>query len=195
MQSIVKFYNKFQKISVAYLLPIMPFDCILIRMGFEALCPPGLGIPKYAAIAHVLVEVLPKLLPKSNSHISTLMTVVCMERNNGFDLLWRIMALAVPGFDPTIPVRVPVWNTDNIFEFAAAFSLCYCLHGKKGVYQDDRTRSSKLSQSQHTPKASHPYWLALPIHTWKLTMDTYPHISVSWGLLRNFARAQQTGPP
>jgi hypothetical protein len=55
--------------------------------------------------------------------------------------------------------------------------------------------SSKLSQSQHTPKASHPYWLASPIHTSKLTMDTHPHISVSWGLLRNFTRAQRTRPP
>jgi hypothetical protein len=151
VQSSIEFYNEFQKISAAYLLPIVPFDCISIRMGFEAICPPGLGIPKYAAIARVLVEVLPKLLPKSNSHISTLMTVVRMETNNGFDLLWRVMALAVPGFDPTIPVPIPVWNTDDIFEFAAAFTLYYRLHGKKGVYHDDRTQSLTFLQTITEP--------------------------------------------
>jgi hypothetical protein len=151
IQSIVEFYDKFQKISASYLLPIMPFNCISIRMGFEALCPPGLGVPKYAAIARVLIEVLPKIILKSNSHINTLMMVICMETNNGFDLLWHVMALAVPGFDPTIPVQVPVWNNDDIFKFAAAFSLYYCLHGKKGVYHDDCMQSLTFLQAITEP--------------------------------------------
>jgi hypothetical protein len=40
----VGFYNAFQKTSVIYLLLVMPFDCISLRMGFEALCPPNLVI-------------------------------------------------------------------------------------------------------------------------------------------------------
>jgi hypothetical protein len=40
----VEFCDAFQKTSAIYLLPVMPFDCISLRMGFEALCPPGLGI-------------------------------------------------------------------------------------------------------------------------------------------------------
>jgi hypothetical protein len=36
----VEFYDTFQKTSAIYLLPVMPFNCISLRMGFEALCPP-----------------------------------------------------------------------------------------------------------------------------------------------------------
>jgi hypothetical protein len=63
----VEFYDAFQKMAIIYLLPVMPFDCICIKMGFEALCPPGLGIPRYAMISRVLVELLPRLLPRSDT--------------------------------------------------------------------------------------------------------------------------------
>ncbi len=33
----VEFYDAFHKTAIIYLLPIMPFDCICIKMGFEAL--------------------------------------------------------------------------------------------------------------------------------------------------------------
>ncbi len=59
----VEFYDNLHKTSLIYLLPVLPFDCISIKMGFKALCPPGLGLPGYAIIARVLMEVLPKLLP------------------------------------------------------------------------------------------------------------------------------------
>jgi hypothetical protein len=106
--SVMDFYNKLHKTTSAYLIPIMPFDCVSIKMGFKALCPPGLGVPNYAAIAGVLLEVLPKLLPKSESQITTLITVIWMESNTGYDLLWRLLELVVPGFDPAIPVRIPM---------------------------------------------------------------------------------------
>ena len=48
--AMVKFYDNFHKTAQIYLLPVVPFDCISIKMGFEALCPPGLGLPKYATI-------------------------------------------------------------------------------------------------------------------------------------------------
>ncbi len=54
VESTVEFYDIFQKASMIYLMPIMPFDCISIKMGYKALCPPGMGIPHYAAIARVL---------------------------------------------------------------------------------------------------------------------------------------------
>jgi hypothetical protein len=64
-----------------------------------------------------------------------------MESGNGYDLLWRVMALSVPGFDPTLQVKIPVWNDDNIFDFALSFLLYFCLQAKKGVVQDNRTHS------------------------------------------------------
>ncbi len=87
VESVMEFYDKLQKTTLVYMLPIMPFDNVSIHMGFKALCPPGLGTLKYAAIARVLLKVLPKLLPKTNTQINTLITVARMESNNRFDLL------------------------------------------------------------------------------------------------------------
>ena len=56
VEALVDFYDSFHKTALLYLLPVVPFDCISIKMGFEALCPPGLGLPKYAAIAAVMME-------------------------------------------------------------------------------------------------------------------------------------------
>ena len=110
-------------------------------MGFEALCPPGLGIPRYAMISRVLMEILPRLLPRSDTQISSLINMVRMESGNGFDLLWRVMAMSVPGFDPTRQVSIPAWDDADIFDFALSFLLYFRLLAKKGVLQDDRTNS------------------------------------------------------
>jgi hypothetical protein len=40
----VAFYDNFQKALMIYLLPVMPFDCISIKMGFEALALASLGM-------------------------------------------------------------------------------------------------------------------------------------------------------
>ncbi len=135
----VEFYDAFQKTAIIYLLPVMPFDCISIKMGFEALCPPGLGIPWYAMISRVLMELLPRLLPRSDTQISSLINMVRMELGNGYDLLWRVMALSVPSFDPTRQVKIPAWDDDDIFDFALSFLLYFRLQAKKGVIQDDWT--------------------------------------------------------
>jgi hypothetical protein len=141
VEQMVEFYDAFHKTALIYLLPVMPFDCISIKMGFEALCPPGLGIPRYAMISRVLMEVLPRLLPRSDTQISSLINMVRMESGNGFDLLWRVMALSVPGFDPTRQVTIPAWDDADIFDFALSFLLYFHLLVKKGVIQDDRTNS------------------------------------------------------
>jgi hypothetical protein len=125
-----------------YLLPVMPFDCISIKMGFEALCPPGLGLPWYATIAWVLMEILPKILPRFDTQITLLVTMTCMESGNGYNLLWQILMLTVLGFDPTIPVMLPAWKDEDIFKFATLFYLYFWLQAKKGVVNDDRIRST-----------------------------------------------------
>ena len=111
-------------------------------MGFKALCPPGLGLPRYATIAWKLLELLPRLLPRLDTQVSSIVNMVHIESGNGYDLLWRIMALSVPGFDPTIQVKIPIWMDDNVFEFALSFFLLYFrLQAKKGVVQNDCTHS------------------------------------------------------
>ena len=151
MEDIIEFYDKLQPISALYLLPIVPFDCINVNMGYEALCPPGLGIRRYARIGRVLIEVLPRILPKLHSQVNTIIAMVRQESNNGYDLLWRILELGVPGFDPSVPIRVPIWKDDDIFAFAAAFCLYYRLLAKKGMIYDDRSRSVTFLQAITAP--------------------------------------------
>ncbi len=55
----VEFYDKLQKTLMLFLLPLMAFDAINLQMGFERLCPPGLGLHWYAEIAVALMEILP----------------------------------------------------------------------------------------------------------------------------------------
>ena len=43
----VKFYNKFQELSHAYLLPLMPFDAVCLGTNFEGLLVPGLRTQRY----------------------------------------------------------------------------------------------------------------------------------------------------
>jgi hypothetical protein len=88
LDAAMAFYDNFQKALMIYLLPVMPFDCICIKMGFEVLCPPGLGLPCYAMITWVLMEILPKVLPRFDMQITSLITMTCMESGNGYDLLW-----------------------------------------------------------------------------------------------------------
>ena len=67
--------------------------------------------------------------------------MVRMDSGNGYDLLWRVMGLSVPGFDPTLQVKILAWHDDNIFDFALSFLLYFRLQAKKGVVQDNRTNS------------------------------------------------------
>jgi hypothetical protein len=59
------------------------------------------------------MDVLPRLLPKSDPEVESVTFTVGYESNNGFDLLWRVMELAVPGFKSTNPVQVPTWTVDS----------------------------------------------------------------------------------
>ncbi len=87
-----------------------------------------------------------------NTQLMTLVTMVRIESGNGYYLLWRLLELGVPGFDPAIPIRIPVWGNDDIFEFANSFMLYYRLQAKKGIYHDDRTRVASPSSTASTPR-------------------------------------------
>ena len=63
MADLIHFYETFQKRGSVYLLPLMPFDAVSLKLGFEGLCPPSLGVDRYASIAAALMEVIPLLLP------------------------------------------------------------------------------------------------------------------------------------
>jgi hypothetical protein len=127
-----EFYDSLHKFLLIYLLPVMPFDCISLKMGFKVLCPPLLGFPHYAKIARVPMEILPRFLLRTDTHVALLIMMTCMESENGYNLLWQILVLMVLGFNPTIPVTIPVWQDDIIFEFATSFSYTSGFRPERG---------------------------------------------------------------
>jgi hypothetical protein len=150
MADLVHFYDNFQKTGSVYLLPVMPFDAVNLKLGFEGLCPPGLGVNLYSSIAAAIMEVVPRLLPDHIARLTTTIATIRGDSNNGFDLLWRLMALAVPGFDPAQHVSAPVWDDyRNIFDFCHAYVLYFRLQAKQGLYYDDCTRSSTFLRAIH----------------------------------------------
>jgi hypothetical protein len=143
----VDFYDKLQKTSALFLLPLMALDAINLNMGFKGLCPPGLGLPQYMEIASVLMEVIPRLFPTTDSQVSSLVSVVRTESNNGYDLLWQVWELTVPGFDPLMQISAPIWLGNYIFEFCLSFVLYFRLLVKKGLVHDERTKSVTFLQA------------------------------------------------
>jgi hypothetical protein len=140
---VVDFYDRLQELSPTYLLGIMPFDAIILCYRFEGLCIPGLGIVRYTSMAKALMELHPHLIPgRLSPQINAALASVHYETNNGYDYLWRILKLTVPGFDPVVPIQIPVWSEiEDIFKFAQAYLLYFRLQGKMNFHYDDRTRS------------------------------------------------------
>ena len=160
MDATVDFYDKLQKTSALFLLPIMLFDTININMGFEGLCLPGLGLPCYAEIVSVLMEILPSLLLDRDSQVPSMVTVVRAESTNGFNLLWRVLELAVPGFDQSMQINPTAWMGEDIFDFCLSFVLYFCLQAKKGLVHDERTKSITFLQAVRPSQFVHdgPCW-------------------------------------
>jgi hypothetical protein len=146
VDSTIEFYDKLQKTSALFLLPLMLFDSINLHMGFKGLCPLGLGLPWYAKIATVLMEVLPCLLPDVDSQVTSLVTVVRVESNNGYDLLWWVLELIVMGVDASLQLSAPVWMGDDIFNFCLLFLLYFRVQLKRGLDHDNCTKSLTFLQ-------------------------------------------------
>jgi hypothetical protein len=130
----VDWYNKLQKLLMIYQIPVTPLNCIMIKMGYKALRIPGTGTSCYPVAARVFMELLPRLLLHLDNKVASLINMVHTEMENGYFLLWEILELTVPGFDPATPMMLPVWRNDNIFDFAQAFLLYFCRQAKKGIY-------------------------------------------------------------
>jgi hypothetical protein len=140
---VVKFYDSVQKIPMQDLLLLMLFDSICLVFGFEGLCPPGLGTIWYAAIVSAWMDVLPRLLPQEDSDIESLKHTVGYESNNGFNLMWRVLELAVPGFKSTNPVEVPSWSVaSDILSFCREHLLYFHLQSKHNMFFGSHTQTN-----------------------------------------------------
>ena len=143
VEDVIGFYDRLQEVSIGYSLALMSFDAIVLKNRFKGLCPPGLGLIRYAAMCKAFMELLPWLVPVTISpQVSAVLASVRYESNNGYDYLWHVLELTVPGFDPTVSITVPSWaDADDIFHFAQAYLLYFHLHAKLNFHYDDRTRS------------------------------------------------------
>ncbi len=106
-KDVVAFYEGLQQVSTAYLLPLMPFDAVCLANNYEGLSPPGLGTTAYAECSTTLLEILPRILPTTHLEIFAKILAVASVSRNGYDLLWPMMELFIPGFDTTIPIAQP----------------------------------------------------------------------------------------
>jgi hypothetical protein len=82
-----------------------------------------IGIHRYADVVTAFMDILPRVMPERIQHLGTLIIPVRADSNNGYDLMWRIMALRVPGFDPTLHVASPVWE-----DYLDVFDLLPCAY-------------------------------------------------------------------
>jgi hypothetical protein len=137
---------------------------INLNTGFEGLCPPGLGLHRYAEFAGVFMEILPRLLSGSDSHVTSLVMVVRAESNNGFDLLWRVLELTVPGFDPSLQFWLQ-YGSGRIYSTSACHMSCIFVY-----------RPRKDSSMMRGPKASHFSRPSMNRHMWTL-LPHFRHIS------------------
>ena len=143
MEDVVEFYDRLQEVGLCYVLALLPFDAIILAHRFEGLCPPGLGCVKYSAMSKAFMELIPRLIPAPLSpQLNAVLTSVWSESGNRYDYLWHVLELTVTGFDPTIPIRVPLWSdSKNIFQFAQAYLLFFRLQAKAKFHYDDCTWS------------------------------------------------------
>jgi hypothetical protein len=148
---LVAFYDNLQKILTVYLLPFMPFDAINLKLGYKGLCPLGLGVHRYVEICNAIMEVLPCLLLPI-SRVNNIVSTTCVENGNGYALMWGILALSVPGFDPTLDVAAPVWEDFlDILDFGHTHLLYFHLQAKLGLFLDNRKKSCTFLRAvQHT---------------------------------------------
>ena len=106
--------------SAPYLLPTTPPDAIMLTLGYKGLFPPALGTTGYSMCGKGLLELLQHLVPSTLSPaFNAILSTVHLETANGYDLLWRMLRLYVPGFDKAKPIIFPYWSESiNLFVFA-----------------------------------------------------------------------------
>ena len=181
MHDAVEFYDKFQELSHAFLIPLMPFDAVRLGNNFKGLFVPGLGTQRYHECASALFELRPRLLPTSNAEVQAKLSSVRVESKNGYDLLWQVLKLTVPVFDPTVPLQQPTWDRDtDVLELGRRFELYFRLLSKKHVFINTRDRTTMFLKAI----AASEY--ADIVTTLQSNVDSYRHDDDEYFLPQHF---------
>ena len=121
------------------------------------------------------MDFLPRLIPANlSSRVNATLTAVRCESMNGYDHLWRVLELYVPGFDPVLAIETPRWeDSDDIFHFAQAYLLYFRLQGKVHFHYTDRTRSGIFLRAiQHSDYADTVTLLQTQVNSYREDFDT-----------------------
>ena len=114
---------------------IVPFGAIMISLGKRGLCPPGLGNSKYHEMSRALYNCLRSgIIPVAATRLNSVARMVGNNSGNGYDLLWNILVLTLPVFDPMVRAHFPSWEDQDrcVHKFADASLLYYQLQKKRG---------------------------------------------------------------
>jgi hypothetical protein len=121
------------------------------------------------------MDFLPCLIPGTlSSRINATLVAVWCETMNGYNYLWRVLELYVPGFDLVVAIQTPQWaDSEDIFHFAQAYLLFFRLQGKMHYHYTNRTRSGIfLCAIQHSDYANTVTTLQSHVNSYREEYDT-----------------------
>ena len=154
MLAVIEFYDKLQRLSFKYLMPLVPFNHILLQHKSFGLCIPHLGYENYQAAAAGLLELLPHLIPSSLSkNFNANITSINSTSKNGYDVVWNILYQSVPGFDPSKSLPTPTWTPNHdIFDFSEEFNTFFRVQRLLKQPQSDSTKSLMFLNAITSPE-------------------------------------------
>ncbi len=126
VEDVVYFYDHLQEVSMGFVLALRPSTPLSLQTDLRTSAPRALAC----------LDTWLYLVPGSLSpQLGGVLASVRYESNNKYDYLWQVLELALPGFDPTVPIEVPIWsNIDVIFHFAQSFLLYFRLQAKLNIH-------------------------------------------------------------
>ena len=141
--TVIDFYDNLHDVTKHFLIATVPFDAIIISQGYHALCIPGLGFDRFQECSKALLELLPHLIDSGMSNnINAALVSVKSTTKCGYDFLWQMLRLTVPGFNPATTAQVPLWQfNSDILEFAKDFLLYFRLQRLLRTPHTDSARS------------------------------------------------------
>lgn len=169
LRSVVNWYERLVHVCESHHIALVPFNAIQFSKGLLGLCIPGLGSERFVDMASALCTVLALLLDGAPSRV-TMMVRTTEKSHNGYDILWRLLGLYVPGFDDTRTIDRPLWSASNgdAIDFADAFDLYFRLCAKANLFYSDLTRSRLFLEGITDPS------LKAIVDAFLVALDTEP---------------------
>ena len=78
-------------------IAIVPFGAIMLKLGKQVLCPPGLGTSTYLEMSRALYNCLHDgVIPAGAARLNGVARMVGNNSGNGYELLWNLLVLTLP---------------------------------------------------------------------------------------------------